>query len=153
MSDKKEKLIYVASPLGDIDTAKVYHNMYKAREYMSILSMLDGIKAIAPHAFLPHILDDHDKKQRSLGLEFGQKFLALCDMLVLIVSGVKTTWSLTTGMLAEMETAEKLGIPIMYLSVTEITQIKSDFSIKGVPSDPTVKNLVDMLRGAVGLAV
>ena len=67
-----------------------------------------GERAVAPHAYLPYLLDDRVPAERALALEFGQKLLTLCSRLV--VYGAR----ISDGMRKEIATAQQLGIPIYY---------------------------------------
>ena len=95
------KLIYVASPLsGDVEK-----NLEFAKE--ACRAVIDsGYAFFAPHLLYPSILDDGVPEQRELGMEMGMTVLARCDEL----------WAfgerISEGMAAEMEEAERLGIPV-----------------------------------------
>ena len=106
---KEFKKVYICSPLFAPTRKGIDENMAKAREYMEIVSAMLNCRAVAPHAFLPLFLDDHDPVERKLGLEFGLRYLATCD--ALIVCGNR----ITKGMSDEITKAIELGIPVFIL--------------------------------------
>ena len=68
-------------------------NAQRARTYMTMCEREFGCRAVAPHAYLPYLLDDSNPEERALALSFGASLLALCDRLVIygdrISSGMK----------------------------------------------------------------
>jgi hypothetical protein len=113
---KEFKKVYICSPLLAPTRKGIEENMAKALEYMEIVSATLNCKAVAPHAFLPLFLDDRDPVERKLGLEFGLRYLATCD--ALIVCGDR----ITEGMSDEIVKAIDLGIPALILR-TDARQI------------------------------
>ena len=101
-------MIYVCSPLSAPSRCEMLTNAAKANTYMAWAETEFGDKAVAPHAYLPYILDDRIPEQRALALEFGHKLLAMCSLVV--VFGPR----ISKGMEAEINAAEKLGIPVVY---------------------------------------
>ena len=81
-------------------------NAAKAKNYMGLAEQEFGDRAVAPHAFLPYLLDDGVPEERALAVEFGKKLLALCTRLVVYGSRV------SAGLQGEIAMAEQLGIPI-----------------------------------------
>ena len=67
-----------------------------------------GDRAVAPHAYLPYLLDDSDPEQRALALEFGLKLLAMCSRIVVFGNRI------SSGMSGEIEAAKAKGIPVIY---------------------------------------
>ena len=53
-------------------------NAAKAKNYMGLAEQEFGDRAVAPHAFLPYLLDDGVPEERALAVAFGKKLLALC---------------------------------------------------------------------------
>ena len=101
-------LTYVCSPLSAPTRAEMLANAAKANTYMVKAEKEFGDRAVAPHAYLPYLLDDTVAEERALALEFDTKLLKLCTRLVVygdVISG---------GMRVEIEEATKLGIPILY---------------------------------------
>ncbi len=103
-----KRLIYVCSPLSAPTRAEMLTNAAKALTYMNRAEAEFGVKAVAPHAYLPYLLDDHIPEQRALALEFGQKLLAMCNMLIVFGDTV------SAGMKHEIEMAVTLKIPILF---------------------------------------
>ena len=102
------KLIYVCSPLSAPLKVDVLRNAAKAATYMSLAENEFGGQPVAPHAYLPYLLDDSVPEQRELALEFGQKLLRMCSLLVVFGAQV------SDGMASEIALAKELGIPIEY---------------------------------------
>lgn len=101
-------LIYICSPLSAPTRAEMLTNAAKANSYMAMAEREFGCRAVAPHAYLPYLLDDRVPAERALALEFGQKLLAMCSQMIVYGSRV------SEGMKAEIATAEKMGIPVLY---------------------------------------
>jgi len=101
-------LSYVCSPLSASTNAEMRANAAKACTYMVFVEREFGGRAVAPHAYLPYLLDDKVPEQRELALEFGLKLLALCSRI--IVFGER----ISAGMQNEIAEAERLGIPVIY---------------------------------------
>lgn len=101
-------MTYVCSPLSAATRTATLTNAAKALSYMTMAEREFGERAVAPHAYLPYLLDDRVPAERALALEFGQKLLALCSRLV--VYGTRVS----DGMRNEIAMAQQLGIPIFY---------------------------------------
>ena len=101
-------LIYICSPLSAPTRAEMLTNAAKANAYMAMAEQEFGCRAVAPHAYLPYLLDDRVPEERALALEFGQKLLALCSQMVVYGSRI------SEGMKAEIAAAERRGIPVLY---------------------------------------
>lgn len=99
---------YVCSPLSAPTRAEMLANAAKASTYMVLAENEFGGRAVAPHAYLPYLLDDSIPEERTLALEFGLKLMALCERI--IVYGDR----ISQGMRGEIANAEKLGIPVVY---------------------------------------
>ena len=86
-------LTYVCSPLSAPTRAEITVNAQRARTYMTMCEREFGCRAVAPHAYLPYLLDDSNPEERALALSFGASLLALCDRFVIygdrISSGMK----------------------------------------------------------------
>ena len=76
-------LTYVCSPLSAPTRAEIMVNAQRARTYMTMCEREFGCRAVAPHAYLPYLLDDSNPEERALALSFGASLLALCDRLVI----------------------------------------------------------------------
>ncbi len=103
------KFIYVASPYaGDVE-----RNIRFAKQACRYV-MEQGHAFFAPHLLYPKLLDDTNQLERQAGLDMGLAILSRCDEL----------WAcgerMSPGMIQEIEQAEKLGIPIRYLSTEQI---------------------------------
>ena len=100
-------LTYVCSPLSAPTRAEMLANAAKASTYMMKAEQEFGDRAVAPHAYLPYLLDDTVPEERALALEFGQKLLAMCSRLVVYGDRI------SNGMSAEIKKAKELGIPVL----------------------------------------
>lgn len=101
-------LTYVCSPLSAPTRTEMLINAAKASSYMALAEDEFGDRAVAPHAYLPYLLDDTIPEERELALEFGQKLLSLCSRLV--VYGPR----ISNGMRGEISAALSKGIPVIY---------------------------------------
>jgi hypothetical protein len=113
----KWKRIYICSPLRADDRPGVFRNVNKAQQYIELAAERYKCKAVAPHAYLPFILDDNDPDERALALDFGIKLLDLCD--VLFVCGDM----ITEGMRGEILHAAKMGIQIRPLNQSPTVRV------------------------------
>ena len=75
--------------------------------------MESGNAFFAPHLLYPSILDDAVSSERQLGIDMGLAMLSKCDELW--VFGPR----ISAGMQAEMEEAERIGIPIRRMEISE----------------------------------
>lgn len=101
-------MTYVCSPLSAPSRAEMLANAAKATTYMVLAEKEFCEQAVAPHAYLPYLLDDAVPEQRALALEFGQKLLTMCSRVVVFGSRI------SAGMRGEIALAEQLGIPVFY---------------------------------------
>lgn len=65
-----------------------------------------GYAPIAPHLYIPRILDDYCLEDRTIGLTISKTLLSKCDV---VIQWGKT---ITDGMREELEYARELEIPI-----------------------------------------
>ena len=96
-------MTYVCSPLSAPSRAEMLANAAKATTYMVLAEKEFCEQAVAPHAYLPYLLDDAVPEQRALALEFGQKLLAMCSRVVVFGSRI------SSGMRGEIELANGLA--------------------------------------------
>ena len=92
-------LTYVCSPLSAPTRAEMLANAAKANTYMVKAEKEFGDRAVAPHAYLPYLLDDTVAEERALALEFDTKLLKLCTRLVVYGDVI------SSGMHVEIEEA------------------------------------------------
>lgn len=117
-------LTYVCSPLSAPTRAEIMVNAQRARTYMAMCEREFGCRSVAPHAYLPYLLDDSNPKERALALSFGASLLALCDRLVIYGDRI------SSGMKEEIRRARELGIPILNRQ-TQLSDGSSDPVIVG----------------------
>lgn len=99
--------VYICSPLRGQTPEETYQNMLAARKYMLAAYRLTGDPAVAPHAYLPVVLDDTVPEEREYGLLAGKKLLYRCRKL--FVCGDR----ISEGMKGEILEAALLGKPIV----------------------------------------
>lgn len=80
--------------------------MFLAREYEKLAAEYFGCRAVAPHGYVPYIIDEGVSSERELALEFGQKILDTCDAVAVFGDRI------SEGMLGEIVRAAKNGIDI-----------------------------------------
>ena len=98
------KTLYVCSGFaGDVEG-----NVAFARRVCREVA-LAGHAPVAPHLFLPDVLDDADVEEREVGLRCGLALLEICDEV--LVAG-----PITDGMESEIEAASAWGIPVRFHS-------------------------------------
>ena len=101
-------LTYVCSPLSAPTRAEMLANAAKACTYMAWAEKEFGDRAVAPHAYLPYLLDDRVPAERELALDFGLKLLSMCSRIVVYGDRI------TAGMKGEISKAIALNIPVIY---------------------------------------
>lgn len=112
MTDKK--LVYIASPYaGDVD-----NNAEMAKKYCRY-AMERGYVPIAPHLLCPAFLDDSNPAERTAGIQMGLRILAACEEIWICGNRI------SEGMKMEITEAERLGIPIKYVSQSEMIGVKN----------------------------
>lgn len=105
----KKGMYYICSPLSAPTGEGIRRNMLRARGYMELVTRQFGCRAVAPHAYLPELLDDRNPRERELGLQFGMALLDLCDGI--IVCGEE----ISSGMRKEIRTAREKQLPVYFL--------------------------------------
>ena len=99
--------LYVCSPLSAPSPEGIEANMKKARQYMRETAAHYGCRAIAPHAYLPRLLNDRIPAERALALSFGRSLLAACDGVVLCGN------TISKGMAQEIAYAVSMEMPVL----------------------------------------
>lgn len=106
-------LYYICSPLSAPTREGIRKNMLEARNYMEKISREFGCRAVAPHAYLPELLDDTVRRERELGLAFGKVLLGWCEGIIVCGN------TISSGMEAEIQEARRLGLPAYLLTETQ----------------------------------
>ena len=83
--------------------------MQNARRY-SRFAVENGAIPVAPHLLFPQFLDDRKPAERAVGIFAGLVLLGKCDQLWVFGS------TISTGMAAEIEKAEKRDMVIRYFT-------------------------------------
>lgn len=105
------RILFVCSPLRGKNFRERENNRVRAWSYVNWLERRTGCKAIAPHTFLHHGLDDNDRRQRAMALRCCLGILKDCDELHVF------GWPLSPGMAEEVDAATfDFGIPVHYWS-------------------------------------
>ena len=108
------KKIYVCSALrGDVE-----ENIRQARCYCEYVVKEFGNIPVAPHIYFTQFLDDTVPEDRAFGTMAGLMLLSDCDELWYFGDSV------SQGMVREIIAAKEQGIPVRYVSDTEIEKIK-----------------------------
>ena len=108
------KRIYVCSRLaGDIE-----NNIEKAKVYARFVAKTCGAIPIAPHIYFTQFLDDTVPEESAFCAMAGLLLLSDCDELWYFGDSV------SKGMVREIIAAKEQGIPVRYVSDTEIEKIK-----------------------------
>ena len=112
-------MIYICSPLRGETNEIIRENMMKTREYIDIINrcLAPKVRSVAPHAYLPEMLDDNDPTQRELALDFGLKLLSLCDTMIVVGDRI------SEGMRGEIEIANQKDMPVTYVSDEVMAQL------------------------------
>lgn len=100
---------YICSPLSAPTQKGIELNQAYARGYVEMVEERCKVKAVAPHIYLPEMLDDNVPEERALALEFGLKLLMLCDKLVICGDTV------SSGMAKEIAFARGNNIEVIKL--------------------------------------
>lgn len=116
-SGKLEK-VYICSPLGAETVPEIRANMHYAREFMCYATKLFECVAVAPHAYLPVLLNDTVADERYLGLKFGIELLSMCSHIFVCGSRI------STGMAAEIKYAAKKAIRIHVFNEDAAEKVK-----------------------------
>ena len=105
--NQKQVKAYVASPLTAKTKEEREKNIRKARAYEKAVSEQFGCRAVAPHGYLPYIIDDTVPEERRMAMDFGIKILESCD--ILVVCGD----TISPGMEEEIRYAVMRSMPIV----------------------------------------
>lgn len=105
--------IYVASPLGAETYEGIQENICRAVWYCKRVWRNQQSIPVAPHIYFPRFLDDMNAADRAVGTCEGMKLLAQCDE---VYAFAEDFTHASSGMKAEIELAETLGIPVTYVS-------------------------------------
>lgn len=98
-------LVYICSPFAGDRSG----NTQKARRYCRF-AVRNGAIPFAPHLLFPQFLDDGKPAERAIGMFMGMVLLGKCEQLWVFGKNI------SAGMAAEIEKAEKKGMPVRYFT-------------------------------------
>lgn len=98
--------VYICSPLSDIHPAVVRKNAESARRFEQEVSQIYHCRALAPHGYLPFLLDDNNPTERKMAIQFDKKLLSTCDSLLICSDRI------SKGMKEEIYFALENNIPV-----------------------------------------
>lgn len=89
---RKQKFVFVLSPLGSSNAAVYKENIHRAQKYCLDLMNWQGrfgrrITPLATHAFFPYFLNNGVREDRALGVECTLAYLSACDAVYVYVPG------------------------------------------------------------------
>ncbi|MHB1462010.1 MAG: DUF7768 domain-containing protein [Armatimonadota bacterium] len=102
----KAKRVFICSRYA----GETEHNVRVAKALCS-QAMTAGLAPFAPHLLYTQFLDDANEAHRDLGISMGLRFLEACELL-----WVYTGEGISEGMRREIEHAESIGIPVVFMS-------------------------------------
>ena len=129
--------VYICSPLRAATAYEIEQNRLLAIEYCGMVEEVLGrvaVKAVAPHAYLPLLLDDTVPYERELALQFGKKLLSLCE--AIFVCGEV----LSEGMKGEIMAAHRIPIIVHELSLWDAVKTIA-------PKECKVITIYELMRG------
>lgn len=117
--DNDKVQAYICSPLRAQTVDEVQRNMRTARAYMAYAFEAMHFAAVAPHAYLPVILDDDKPGERALALQIGLQMLFFSN--IVLVCGNR----ITEGMKGEITYAAKLNRPIYTFNTEMYSEVQT----------------------------
>ena len=128
-SDERTNRTYICSPCRSDSAEGMLRNMKAARVYMFYTYIHFSGVPLAPHAYLPILLNDHVKDERTLALSLGLRFIENCDKL--FVCGDRLSY----GMYGEIVEAVKREIPVLVFNQQVFEAIQAFLAQEGLPAD------------------
>ena len=99
----EKELVYICSPFrGNVD-----RNVDYAKRLVK-WALKNGFTPIAPHLYIPQVLDDDVPEEREKGLNAGLDILTHCSTLI-----YGDRYGITAGMREEIRLARRLGIKVI----------------------------------------
>lgn len=121
----KRKKVYICSPCGAPNKEGVRKNMLAARSYVNYVeSTQKNVKAYAPHAYLPEMLDDNDEEERSIALHMCMELLSRCTEIYVFGNRI------SAGMKTEIRYAVENGIRVFVSDEIVQRQIEDEYHVK-----------------------
>ncbi len=116
---------YICSPCKAPTPELQRRNMLAARFYAWYAHENLDLRARAPHAYLPTLLNDHIPAERALALHFGLELLEQSELV--LVCGTR----LSSGMRNELTRAAQLGIPVLVFADTLFQDVRKLYTRAG----------------------
>ena len=105
MEGVAQLVVFICSPYGgDIEV-----NTMRAKRY-GRFAVAQGVTPVIPHLMYPQFLDENSPDERKQGLAMGLVLLERCDAIWIFGD------HLSSGMTAEIASANKLGLPKIYFN-------------------------------------
>ena len=98
---------YICSPYR-ADTKEQFEKQLNYTKIMSHKAVMEGFDVIVPHLYYPQFLNDDKEAERELGMNSALNLMLVCNVLI-----VCKRYGISSGMKAEIEFAERNGIPII----------------------------------------
>lgn len=112
MSIEKQRLVYLAHPVGAPDAAGVRANLERAKRWVAyVYRVYPDVSPVAPYITGAEVMDDHVPEQRSHGMRCNLTLLARCDEVWLCGGRV------SPGMQVEADFARDAGVLVVDLCV------------------------------------
>ena len=127
--DNRANRIYICSPCRSDSAEGIRRNMKAARVYMFYTYIHFASIPVAPHAYLPILLNDLFEEERALALSLGLQFVENCDKL--FVCGDQ----LSNGMYGEIAEAVKRKIPVLVFDRQVFKGVQNFFALGGFSAD------------------
>ena len=100
------KTAYICSRYRAEKTAQ-FEDQLAYTKKMARDAVMQGFDVIVPHLYYPLFLSDDDEAERELGMNSALNLILVCNVLL-----VCEKYGISSGMKAEIEFAEKMGIRI-----------------------------------------
>ena len=121
--------VYICSSFRSDTVKGMFRNMKAARVYTFYTYIHVAGVPVAPHAYLPILLNDHNENERALALSLGLQLLENCDRL--FVCGDRLSY----GMYGEIAEAAKRKIPILVFNWQVFEGVQAFLAHEGFSAD------------------
>ncbi|HUM84092.1 MAG TPA: hypothetical protein PLN48_09995 [Lachnospiraceae bacterium] len=108
---RKRKVVFISSPYRPeskdrgLAQKELDRNIQRASDACKLVTLFHDLP-VAPHLYFPLFLNDNDPAERRQGLQFSLSLVDRADELLVCSNRI------TEGMLAEINEAKRIGIPV-----------------------------------------